>query len=172
LIPDFLRFGLYGIPFIARGFSSSGEYSSQHQYSLSSSPLKTRIFVITVFLRAIFVPLLCKRVFYFTRGMSKKKKSSQQCNSAVRVVQQNPSTPPCAVVPPLHFHCLANTLRRFTVSFTAIRVGTHNCRHRRAPSSAGDSFFERYKKLPPIQVHRQLQEIYGKDCISVQHVRK
>lgn len=28
------------------------------------------------------------------------------------------------------------------------------------------------KKLPPVEIHRQLTEIYGEACISVQHVRK
>ncbi|KAF7282556.1 hypothetical protein GWI33_002383 [Rhynchophorus ferrugineus] len=28
------------------------------------------------------------------------------------------------------------------------------------------------KKRKPIEIHRQLEEVYGKDCISVQHVRK
>lgn len=28
------------------------------------------------------------------------------------------------------------------------------------------------KKLPPVEIHRQLCEIYGEACISVQHVRK
>ena len=28
------------------------------------------------------------------------------------------------------------------------------------------------KKLTPIEIHRQLEEVYGKACISVQHVRK
>ncbi|KAJ8944495.1 hypothetical protein NQ318_011753 [Aromia moschata] len=28
------------------------------------------------------------------------------------------------------------------------------------------------KKLQPVEIHRQLSEIYGKTCISIQHVRK
>lgn len=28
------------------------------------------------------------------------------------------------------------------------------------------------KKLQPVEIHRQLQEVYGESCISVQHVRK
>jgi len=44
LMPDYpFRFGMYGSPIIARGFSTPGEYSSQHENSLSSSPLITRV---------------------------------------------------------------------------------------------------------------------------------
>ncbi|CAK1601570.1 unnamed protein product [Parnassius mnemosyne] len=32
--------------------------------------------------------------------------------------------------------------------------------------------FLRARKLPPVEIHRQLTEVYGEECMSVQHVRK
>jgi hypothetical protein len=28
------------------------------------------------------------------------------------------------------------------------------------------------RRVPPIEIHRQLTQVYGEDCIAVQHVRK